>query len=212
MKKMMVSDPVKFALMLKHFTGEEWFFGNSPITRVEFRLRRDSLRAMDIHNIADLLLRETSLVDWLTDRWFRLLELPKVRGHENTAAIHPIWAEVQKSFRQWFPGKEDENVTVEWHRTETTSCDSTALLKQAVGCLGKVVGLENGALESSSYSFSAVMKRLYECKGILHEKATNCADRIKIGAGVVLGKDCVDIKNACATITDEIRLRRPLPQ
>ena len=187
MKKMMVSDPVKWRLMVEHCTGEDWYFSNKPITRVEFRLRRDSLRALDIHSVEDLRLRETALVDWLTDRWFRLLKEPKVRGHKNTATLHPLWEEVRNSFQKWFAGVDGENKPVEWHRSESVSCDSTALVKIAVGCMAKAAALENGVLDSSSYSFSAVMKRFHQYKDILHEKALDCAQRVKIGAGVILG-------------------------
>ena len=78
-----------FSIPLVRCIGEDRFTMDHPITRVEFRLWRDALRAMDIHTIQDLQERETALADWLCDKWFRLLEKPKVRGRPGAGKKFP---------------------------------------------------------------------------------------------------------------------------
>ena len=207
LKKEMVGDPVKFRLMIDHCIGEEWFFSNRPITRVEFRLRRDALREMDIHTVQDLQERETALTEWLSDKWFRLLESPKVRGHENTAAVHPLWENVQQLFRQWFPGVVDDNKPVAWRRSDSVSCDSTALTKQAVGCLAKVAALQYGAVQTVERVLELAHEIIRGYGGVLCDKVVNCARRVEIRSGVRLGKDSVvdEVRGACATVIDPAR-------
>ncbi|GHT25071.1 hypothetical protein FACS189419_10030 [Planctomycetales bacterium] len=66
--------------------GEEFLIDGLLLTRIEFRLGRDALKHLRIDTIADLEEKESSLAEWLPRNWFRLLEEPAVRGHENTAA------------------------------------------------------------------------------------------------------------------------------
>ena len=218
--KAMTGDPVKAKLTIEHCLGEDWFFDNNrPITRVEFRLWREVLLAMDIHTVQDLQEREAALADWLTDKWFRLLEKPKVRGHENTAELHPLWINVQRLFRLCFPGVGVENKPVEWRRTESVSCDSTPLVKQAVGCLAKAVALECGDTRNDFGAFVAARDMLRKYKEVLYSKVSDTVRRVKIGVGVVLGGEAVparagghwpeyddlDVQSACATIIDTRR-------
>jgi hypothetical protein len=127
-----------------------------PLTRVEFRLGRDALKHLGIDSVADLAEKESSLVDWLTRCWFRLLEKPAVRGHENDAALHPLWLEVQAAFRQWFPGMRAGNKEVKWNYKKPVSCDPVALEKQAAGCLAKAAASRFGTQKTVSDTMGLV--------------------------------------------------------
>ncbi|MDR1269777.1 MAG: hypothetical protein LBK82_09645, partial [Planctomycetaceae bacterium] len=116
----------------------------SGVTRVEFRLRRDALRPLGINTVDDLYHKETALVDWLTSHWFRLLEKPKIRGHENKAAIHPLWVEIQELFKRYFPGSDKKRKPVMWSRNDSIKCEPEALEKQAAGCLASAAALRYG--------------------------------------------------------------------
>jgi len=175
LKNLYVSDPIKFQQVLEKCVGEEWFFGEAPITRVEFRLWRDSLRALSIDTVSDLQDRESALVEWLTSRWFRLLADPKVRGSENTAVIHRIWDKVQKMFQKYFPGRviETENKPVEWKRPESLSCDPKPLIRQALGCLAKASTLQFGLQESAFKTFELVSGVIRNSMDKLYDRTTD---------------------------------------
>ena len=60
------------------------------------------------------------------------MENPKVRGHENRAAIHPVWERVQNLFRAYFSGADVSEVV--WEKDQSVNCDpvpakSTSVLK-----------------------------------------------------------------------------------
>jgi hypothetical protein len=135
----------KAALMKKYVFDCGGGVGDgSGITRVEFRLRRDALRQLGINTIDDLYRKETALVEWLTSHWFRILEKPKIRGHENTATIHPLWGEVQGLFKHYFPGSGETREPVAWTRIDSVKCEPEALEKQAAGCLASAMALRYG--------------------------------------------------------------------
>jgi hypothetical protein len=135
----------KVALMKKYVFDCSGGVGDgSGVTRVEFRLRRDILRSLKINTIDDLYRKETGLVEWLTSYWFRILEKPKVRGHENVATIHPLWVEVQELFKRYFPGSDKAREPVAWSRSDSVRCEPEALEKQAAGCLASAIALRYG--------------------------------------------------------------------
>jgi hypothetical protein len=177
---------IKSELFYKHCVGLENF--GKPITRIEFRLGRSALKHIGIDTVADLQLKESGLVDWLTSHWFRLLEKEKVRGHENEAALHPLWLEVRAAFRQWFSGIPSENQPVKWER-RTVSCDPDKLEKQAVGCLAKAAALRFGIQQTVQKSFHSVVSIIERFRERIYEKTNEAARQLEIIKGVVLGKD-----------------------
>jgi len=130
------SNLIKEALFVRDCVGDEWYNSNRPITRVEIRLGRDCLKCLGVSSVSDLQKRERGIIELLTTEWLRILGKPKVRGHENTAAIHPIWKRVRNLFFAYFTGNE---VEVEYKKHESLVCDPEALEKQALGCLSKAL-------------------------------------------------------------------------
>jgi hypothetical protein len=143
------SNIVKEALFIRDCVGDEWYNSGRPVTRIEIRLGRDALKALDVDSVSDLQKSERAIVDLLTTEWLRILESPKVRGHENSAAIHPIWERVRNLFFQYFTGSE---VDVHWNRKESVVCDPVALELQALGCLSKALAYSFGEQESEELS------------------------------------------------------------
>ncbi|MDR2344717.1 MAG: hypothetical protein LBE18_01485 [Planctomycetaceae bacterium] len=190
----LISDPVKFELVLRCCFGSDLYFSQVPITRVEFRLWRDVLREIGINTVSDLYLRENDLVKWLTNDWFRLLSNPKVRGHENTAAIHPIWQNVIKSFDFWFSHAKREKVGIEsqpiqFNRDERISCNPELLEKQGFGCISKALAYRYGIKSSGDELRSILTSYIQERANMIYSRVNNNAQRIEIMKGVVLGEN-----------------------
>ncbi|MDR2116566.1 MAG: hypothetical protein LBP87_09315, partial [Planctomycetaceae bacterium] len=138
-------DVEKAALLKKHVFDCGGGVGDGRgVTRIEFRLRRDALRSLKIDTIKDLFHKESALVEWLTSHWFRILEKPRVRGHENTASIHPLWVEVRYLFKRYFPGSDVKREPVTWSRNDSVPCDPVALERQAAGCIASAAALRYG--------------------------------------------------------------------
>jgi hypothetical protein len=181
-------DPVKYRLMLQYCINPEYFFSGGSITRIEFRLWRDALRAVGIDTVQDLQEREFALADWLTTHWFRLLEKPKIRGHENTASIHPLWLEVQELFRKWFSGVGDHNQPVEWLPREPVSCDPKKLEKQAAGCFASALALRYGAQPTKEKTMALLGVTLESMGDYIYGHSLDRAQRLEILKGVQLGE------------------------
>ena len=108
------------------------------LTRVEYRLRRRVLNAMRIDTVDDLYASLTDLIEFLTGSWFRILNEPKKRGHENDQLLSGFWQCVQVAFREVFcNGKRgnSENITINKIRL----IDKQKLTRQGMGCLIQAV-------------------------------------------------------------------------
>jgi hypothetical protein len=181
-------DPIKYHLMLQYCVNPEYFFSGGSITRIEFRLWRNALRNVGIDTVQDLQVWEYALADWLTTHWFRLLEKPKIRGHENTASIHPLWLEVQALFQKWFPGVDGKNLPVKWSRRKPVSCDPTKLEKQAAGCLASALALRYGAQPTKEKMLELLEVILESMGDYIFGRSLDKAQRFEILKGVQLGQ------------------------
>ncbi len=66
-------------------------------------------------------------------RWFRILNEPKIRGHENAQEVLPTWREVQQLFARYFPGDDAKRSDIKRGRDKRIQCTGEALIKQAGG-------------------------------------------------------------------------------
>jgi hypothetical protein len=161
------SEPCKFALMVYCCFGNEWMEREIPVTRVEFRIRREILKVMGINTLDDLLIHESGLSRYCTHTWFRLLSGQKIKGHTGNQPIHKLWKEVQEQFVKYFPGADGNREEVSRvNRTKTISCSSDALEKQAIGCLKTAaalrLGSEGALTETEKYVMGVVADKVQQ--------------------------------------------------
>jgi len=185
-KKMNKETAAKYTKTIENI-GEEWWESARPITRVEFRLGREALKALGVDSLEDFRHREEAIVKYLTHDWFRLLKDEKVRGTENDAAIHPLWERVQSLFLQHFSGADVPDV--KWKKPSRVSVDSVALDKQGVGCLSASSVARFGKLNS----VADLCLRLHwlvdhTVDEDTFEKYNRVAKRIEVEKGVVFGE------------------------
>ena len=192
MRKMQVSNPAKFQLMVDEHFGGNFSFDN-PLTRVEFRLWRDVLRLLEIHTVEDLRKLETDLVSWLTNTWFRILSVPKeqVKGHEKETAIDPHWQQVQAAFLRFFPGEGRAPVPIKFNREKPISCEATTLLKQAKGCLKTALALMFGVQTSVENIYETLFAWADGIKQELFEGTNERALKLQILTGLSI-RDTLD--------------------
>ena len=178
------SNILKEALFVRDCVGDEWYHSTRPITRVEIRLGRDALKSLGVSSVADFRGRERGIIELLTTEWLRILKEPKVRGHENTAAIHPVWERVRNLFFAYFTGNE---LDVKWQKPESISCDPVALEKQALGCLSKALAVRHGEQSDSISSTFLANVWIDSVGGELHSKLNTCAVLSRHKTGVEFG-------------------------
>ena len=174
----------KGILFQTHCLGDEWCNSDRPITRIEIRLGRDALKCLGVNTFSDLKERERAIVELITHDWFRILEKPKVRGCENTAAIHPVWLRVCELFRSYFSGAD---VDVKWEKNQSVSCDPVALERQALGCISKALGARFGEQENRQLSVELLTGWGERVQNELHEKINSYAEHVRIKTGIKLG-------------------------
>ena len=186
LKKMNKETAAKYAKTIENI-GEEWWNSDRPITRIEFRLSRDALRALGVDSLEDFRRRERAIVEYLTHDWFRLLKKKKVRGTENDAAVHPLWERVRSLFFQYFSC--DEVPEVKWEKPTRISIDSEALNKQGMGCLLGAVASIYGAQQSVSDLRNRVVEVVPpSVNEETLEKYNRRVRRIEVEKGVEFGK------------------------
>jgi hypothetical protein len=176
---------IKEADFQANCTGDEWIRSGLPITRVEFSLGSNALESFGVRTVKDLQERERAMFDLITMEWFRILKYPKVRGHENTAELHPIWERVRTLFLTHFSGA--EVATVEWKRKEKLSCDYVALERQALGCLSKAFAVKYGE-QSSRQSTVKIGKGWVErVQNEMHDKLNKAVEFLEVRTGFEFG-------------------------
>ena len=136
----------KRELTILRYIGDEWFNSSRPVTRVEISIGRDALKGWGINSLAEFRARERDIVDLLTFNWFRILAKPKVRGHENTADLHPYWKTVRAEFLRCF-----DCSTAPLERVKkNVSVDMKRLRQQIAGCVLKVIAYKYGKVKTLS--------------------------------------------------------------
>jgi hypothetical protein len=69
------------------------------VLRVEFQVRRESLKSLGFDTIEDVLDRSGGLWAYLTGEWFRLYTKAQVEGHRQPIEVlHPFWMAVQEAW------------------------------------------------------------------------------------------------------------------
>ena len=184
MLKAIVSDPIKYCLVTMICFGRNWAPNTSPVTRIEFRLRRDALKVKSINTMKDLQEIEPALVEWLTTKWFRILDIPKMRGHENKQAVHPVWQEVQEAFRAYFPGINGVRREIQPNSKRRISCESTPLIKQAGGCLATAIALQFGKQPTKQQLMQLVNAVLETIDDRILERTNERAEEFQVTTGV----------------------------
>jgi len=179
------SNVVKEAQFVANCVGDEWYNSDRPITRVEIRLSRDALKCLGVDSVSDLQQSEQGILELLTSEWFRILAEPKVRGHENTAALHPIWERVRELFFLYFTGAELLDVC--WNREESLTCDPEALERQALGCLSKALACRYGEQEESCDVVELANGWVDVVQDEMHEKINLHALEVRLKTGIELG-------------------------
>lgn len=81
------------------------------VTRVEYRLYRDTLKQHGIDSPSDFSLKLPDLLDYLTTRWIRLTRDPVDRMNPARAHTLPLWEEVAAGFRNWAGAPVGESLT-----------------------------------------------------------------------------------------------------
>lgn len=108
------------------------------LTRVEYRLKRRVLNAMKIDTVNDLYACMPDLIEFLTSAWFRILNEPKIRGHEKDQQVSGFWQEVQNAFRSVFcNGRTGDSSKVTINSIRIV--DKHKLTRQGMGCLVSAV-------------------------------------------------------------------------
>lgn len=100
-------------------------------SRVEFQLRRERLRELEVATVAEWLKKRAGVVDYLCDDWFRLTKEVPDRENRNTARceVADVWKQVRQAFVDW-AGRGDRA-----KRTPIPpAIAGQALVAQAIGC------------------------------------------------------------------------------
>lgn len=125
-------DPTKWDILLARRCPEDW--DGRVCTRVEFQLRREFLKSFGVETLDDWVSFRGGVADYLVTEWCRICEPITDRTHTTRAALSTLWERVKEEFSLW---------TGDCGFVKRTFRDvqynGEALLRMAVGCLGRIV-------------------------------------------------------------------------
>ncbi|MBU0730207.1 MAG: hypothetical protein KKA70_10725 [Proteobacteria bacterium] len=89
-------NPTKQSVFSSVWNKEQ--YNETPVTRVEFQIRRQVLKQMKVHSLSDLDEKKSGIWRYCTQHWTRLTQNPVDRKnrHQDRATSHPWWHEVQQ--------------------------------------------------------------------------------------------------------------------
>ena len=141
---------------------------------------------MGINSMEDVFENEWAIINLLTQDWLRILEEPKKKGHEHKQKNHPVWDKIRSVFRLYFPGGNDDAKAV-WKTPAPVAGDAVALKRQALGCLSKALGVENGEQSDEGESMQRAVDWIFDNRNELHYKMTVIARHTEYKSGIPLG-------------------------
>lgn len=148
---------------------------DTSLTRVEFRFKRDSLRAFQLDSVEDFSERIVDVVEYLVDKWFRILRDKKVRGRENQQAISKEWEYIRYAFYATFCAGKFSREPLQRNRSKKIDHNNLAL--QALGCVSSALAYRFGVARLTFEEFSKeiidfITMRMPEIyKGYLQKRA-----------------------------------------
>jgi len=125
-------DPTKWDILTARRCPEDW--DGRCCTRVEFQLRREFLKSFGVETITDWIAYRASIADYLVTEWCRICEPISDRTHTTRAALSALWERVQTEFALW-----TGQVGIVRRCYKDVAYNGEALLRMAVGCLGRIV-------------------------------------------------------------------------
>lgn len=145
------------------------------LTRIEFRFKREALSYFDLNSVADFTDRLPDVVDYVTQRWFRVLNSPKVRGCENKQETSQEWNWVRYAFESAFCGGKKSSAPLTRDRSKVL--ERKLIMKQACGCITSATAYDRAtaAMSYDEYQIFVLelindaMPELYE--GYLKKRA-----------------------------------------
>ena len=178
---------MKWALMVENCFGRDWLGSGIPVTRVEFRVRRDILKCMGIDSMQDLLESESGLARYCCYSWFRLLDEPKKAGHTHEQDVCDFWLEVQEAFGRWFPGVEGHRREV--HRSydkNLSSVEPDTLLLQGGGCFASYAARTAGRMGSVSDVLEFIVTNLSKIGERIYTRSVALFHELSVRSGFAL--------------------------
>ena len=134
-----------------------WGGPQEVATRVEFQLRRESLKSMGIDTVDDWLEKRAEVVAYLTGEWCRVVNrVDRKNGNQKKAKTTREWDLVAEAFRDW-AGKAEPVV-----RSQEPRPEADALTQQALGCMLTAHALtEQDVAEDIDEVFAYLADKLY---------------------------------------------------
>ncbi len=142
-------------------------FDNTPITRIEFQLRRQVLKQMSINSLADLETKKCGLWSYCSKEWARLslFDIDRRNRHQDRAVIHPFWEYVQEvdfSVKYEPVVREHKRTNKDWEYLSEMAAgygmSIGVLLERKCDDLEGTIAFAQGAIESG-------MRRLWDRRG-----------------------------------------------
>ena len=123
--------------------------------RVEFKVRRDTLKSRGINSLEDWEREKGGFIAWLAEDWFRMTEGPVDRTNTSRAKTWSTWRIVQALFSEWAgTGPKPPKLGMGIH------LDPKSLIQQAVGCIAQAMALRGMGASNMNDFIDAAMRLL----------------------------------------------------
>jgi hypothetical protein len=143
--------PEKIAAVVAY----RWGYWTANASRVEFQVRRETLKDFGIDTVADWFAKRAAVCEYLCADWFRLTSGPVDRSHADRSDTLPEWLVVQQAFADW-TGKP---VCVHLEPLPPEEFLAINLLQQAIGLLVSYFARTGRRPNSNSEFLDAAVKK-----------------------------------------------------
>jgi len=96
---------------IKQNSHKDWFFDlwgvKENVWRIEWQVRKDTLKRFGIRKFEDLTKKKKSLLKWLSNE-HDTLRIPSTDSNKSRWPLHPLWMDVQKLIEE-MPAAENGN-------------------------------------------------------------------------------------------------------
>ncbi len=145
-----------------------WGYWTPWASRVEFRIRRETLKDFGVDTVADWFAKRAEICEYLCTKWFRLTSGPVDRDHADRAETLPEWQLIQQAFAAW-TGKPNY---VGFQPVAKEEFLPSQLIQQAIGLLVSYFARTGTRIESNQHfieTTSSILKKLTRPRNLVSE-------------------------------------------
>ncbi|MDH4182713.1 MAG: hypothetical protein OEV92_00695 [Nitrospinota bacterium] len=166
---------------------KEWFFDlwgvKENVWRIEWQVRRNTLKRFGIRTMTDLAKRKKALLEWLSGQ-HDILRIPSEDSNKSRWPTHPLWIDIQKQIAN-LP---DEDIGKSVDENASINSREAQIMRSIYGYYKRVAAIMSAKGKHRYPSLGETMERVRLKLGLIHDPMTWDIDIATKTSEIELGK------------------------